>query len=82
MFGKKKGPTLHRVTVSATYQIGNGERDGGLSESLWTMTCSGCGWRSSSGFLHTAQKATREHLGLPVDWDSTEIEVIGMVEDE
>ena len=80
MFGRKKDldAVRHEIVVSTAYRIG---MNGGLSEDLWQMRCTTCGWASTSGFLHTAQHAVREHLGLEVDWNSDEIEVIGRAEE-
>jgi hypothetical protein len=66
--------TVHRTTVGTSYDLNS---EGELSEGLWLMGCT-CGWRGTSGFFHTAQHMIREHLGLPVDWDSREIEVPGL----
>ena len=73
----RKRTVMHKLTVSTTYNL---NAAGELSEGLWLISCT-CGFRSSTGFFHTAQKVCRSHLGLPVDRTSTEIEIIGRDED-
>jgi hypothetical protein len=70
----QRKPLVHKVTLGTSYQV---NADGDLAEGMWLFGCT-CGWSAASGFLHTAQKEVREHLGLKADWDSRKIETPGL----